>query len=170
MILSCFRDGRLQHKNHSAFKHIEGYTGCCYSSMQSLHTNVHDQSYLSSHSHSLTVKLFAKTNISLLKNLMGQGQILSAWWHLLSCKYWESLVRADSAPYMREQKKKKKKRVIRRDNVSRAQQVCIMFLHRSQINRHRHNLHIQFVIGVLSPMHSSLRNYQLTEDSKISAS
>lgn len=50
------------------------------------------------------MKLFAKTNISLQKNLMDQGQILPAGWHLLSCKYWESLVRVDSAPHRRQPK------------------------------------------------------------------
>lgn len=68
-------------------------------------TQTNANHHLCSHSHSLKMKLFANTSISLLRYLMGQGQILSAGWHLLSGKYRESLVRVDSASQRREQKK-----------------------------------------------------------------
>lgn len=47
VILSCFRDGKLEQKNCRAFKQHEGYTGHCYSSTHKvfIQTNANNHIY-----------------------------------------------------------------------------------------------------------------------------
>lgn len=121
------------------------YMRLCYSSTQSFHTiNKCKQWYLCSHSHGPKRKLFAKTTHS-PKSLMGQGQILPAWWPLLSCKY---LAEFALGRFCNPQEGAKNERDIQRDR-SRAQQVCAMFSQGAVVSAHRYYLQMQFAISVL---------------------
>lgn len=117
----------------------------CYSSTLTFHTNKCKQSYFCTHSHDPKMKFFAKTTLSLLKGVMGQGRILPAWWPLLRCKY---LADFGLGGFCNTQEGAKNERDIRRGR-SRSQQVSAMFSQGSVISAHRYNLHMQLVISVL---------------------